>query len=112
MKVPTNNTEQQPFFSMKWFRSLAFYNIERAELLKSEAYSLIQNAKDLECDLSEIEEILEKADSSLGTARDHFNEGNYVAANFWAIQAIKNYEIVIEMLEEILGNTHDYLRIL
>jgi hypothetical protein len=111
VKFPTYNTEQNSSFLMKQFESLAFYNIEKAKLLKSEAYSLLQKAKDMEYDLSETEEILEKADSSLETALIYFSEGNYIAANFWAIQAIKNYGIVIEMLEEILGNAHDYFGI-
>ena len=82
-------------------RPLAFFHISRAESLKDESHSLLQEAIQNERDVSEAEPLIENADMYLARAKEIYLSGNYIAANNLALQSIELYVHAISILENL-----------
>ncbi len=79
-------------------RPLALFHILQAKTLKEEAHLLLQEALQKGLDISEVQPLIEKADTLLESAEKFYSSGNYIPANNIALYAIRLYEQVIEIL--------------
>ncbi|MBU7018601.1 MAG: hypothetical protein HXS44_13915 [Theionarchaea archaeon] len=84
-------------------RSLAQTTISRAERLSSHVQNLLSEAESQGVDTSPYEELVAKAEELLALAHTFFAEGNYIAANTNASDAIQAYEEAIASLEALLA---------
>jgi hypothetical protein len=87
----------------KQMRSLAQHNISRAKELSSHVQDLLSDAESQGVDTSACEELVAKAEELLALAQTFFAEGNYIAANTNASDAIQAYEEAIASLEALLA---------
>ncbi|KYK28282.1 MAG: hypothetical protein AYK19_21025 [Theionarchaea archaeon DG-70-1] len=89
-----SNTNQQ-------IRSLSQTHIREAEDLIPEIQQLIDEAKAEGKDTAEYEKLLEQAKEALEKAYMYFAGGHYIAANYWAMQAIELLFECKECLENL-----------
>lgn len=97
------STDQTNLEINQTVRPLAETSISKAELLKEQAHTLIQEAIEQELNISEFQALMEKADELLVDAKEQYSSGNYIAANTLALEAIDLYQQAIEILESLLG---------
>ena len=83
----------------KMMHPLALDNVKKAEALIEACQEAIKNAPPGK-DITGCEKLLEKAKDALEKAHTYFAGGNYIAANYWAIQTIKLLEECIECAED------------
>ncbi|MBU7048309.1 MAG: hypothetical protein HXS54_17900 [Theionarchaea archaeon] len=84
-------------------RSLAQTTISRAKELSSRVQDLLSEAESQGVDTSACEELVAKAEEHLALAQTFFAEGNFIAANTNASDAIQAYEEAIASLEALLA---------
>jgi hypothetical protein len=82
-------------------RPLARENIKKAEVLILACEEAIDEAKAEGKDTAECEELLKQAKEALEKAYMYFAGGNYTAANYWAVHAIKLLTKCREYLENL-----------
>lgn len=64
---------------------------------------MLSQARAKGLDTSAVEVVAKKAEEYLQAARDYFRGGNYVAANFFALEAIDMYEEALETLKNMFS---------
>jgi len=87
----------------KQMMPLAQHNISGAEELSEQAQDLLSEAQAQGLDTSECEEALEAAAELLALAQEYFSQGNYIAANTNALEAIEVLNEVIAFLTNLLS---------
>ena len=70
-------------------RPLSQHHIQQAEDLVTSIQQLIDRAKAEGKDIAESQELLDQAKKALEKANRYFAGGHYIAANYWALQAIE-----------------------
>jgi hypothetical protein len=98
-----NATETPSGMINKQIRPLAQHKILKAEDLAALAQDLLSKAQAQGLNTVECEELIDKAEEFLVKAQEHFREGNYIAANTNALEAIEIFEKVIKFLKNLLG---------
>ena len=83
--------------------ALALSRIRDAESLQEEANRFLEEAKEEGLDTSTCELIIEEALILLEEAKNFYTDGNYIAANYYALEAIEKYKEAMKCLEELLG---------
>jgi len=92
--------EQRAYNTM--MQSPAMHCTTETEILREEAYALLEEAANKGLDVFGIEVLIEKADELLAEAKECYTSGNYIAANNLALQARSLYQQVIEALRNLL----------
>ncbi|KYK36775.1 MAG: hypothetical protein HXS46_01325 [Theionarchaea archaeon] len=80
----------------------AYHAVKNAQQLKEKAHSLLDQAMEQDLDVSEIEDIIAKADALLEMA-EKIKKANPIPANNMAREAAELYEQAISDLEALLG---------
>ncbi len=88
----TPNEQMQP---------LAQYRISQAEAARDQAQDFLSQAQSRGIDTSGCEDLIEKGDHFLVTARTYYEGGNYIAANICALRALHAFEEAIEFLRGV-----------
>lgn len=83
--------------------ALALSRIRDAESLQEEVNILLEETKEKGLDTSTCELIIEEALNLLEEAKNFYAGGNYIAANYYALEAIKKFREAMKCLEDLLG---------
>jgi hypothetical protein len=75
--------------------SLASFNISVAETQLAEILDLLEEAEEVP---EEVEELLEQLKEALAKAQEFFDAGNFIAANYWACQALAIAQQILALI--------------
>jgi len=90
--LTTPNQQMQP---------LAQYRILKAEALQNQIQTVLSALSG--ADTSDCQKLIEEGDQFLALAKNSFAGGNYIAANIFALNALRAYQEVIAFLESVTG---------
>jgi len=76
--------------------SLAAYMTSQAKGLHAEITELLQTLEEMPAG---VEELLEKVEENLEKAEEFYESGNYIAANYWALQALELMQQILEIIQ-------------
>lgn len=95
--------KRSPVNIFQQMHPLAQYNVLKAEDLMTEVQRMLPQIEAEDVDASGCEAIIKKAEELLALAESFFKEGNYIAANMYALQAVKTLEEAMECIEGLYG---------